>query len=696
MTSLEMSLVGSAVPVTMVMAAGLVLERWAARRRPAAGSFVAAATLGLVVSTTALALVPRAGWWAWPWPVIGAAGQPAPDAGLGSTRTSEGTRARPSARAEQGGLAWSRAYVRALEAWLEAAGSSRSSAGAGAAGGLRLAVLGAIGLSFGRLFLGLWAVRGCRIRSQRIDDPHVGGLVDELRAAMGCGREVELRESSELTGAATVGWRRPVVLLPVEWRTWSKTELRAVLAHELAHVRGGDYRAGLVARSSVALHVYHPLAHWLAARLRLEQELAADALGARVGGGREAYLRVLSRMAIRQEEQALGPARMFLAGRGTLIRRIEMLRDPRGSNEAELGRRGRAVLAVPLVVVALAAGGLRGPDRPARAGEPGGERRGPDASRWDFSYIPADVQAVAAVRPAAAFRHPGMSPHAGTLRAMLDRVFPGSPVRIEQIEQVAVGMSVQPIGPVKDAHVSKRLIMNGFMARSTVPVDWKVEVERLLKVAGEGRMEEATHRDSVYYKIVDAPKYGTDLSVYFPDGRTIVCYPGGIIRAMIDGSGRGGPAFARDRDGKATDGDLVTYIVDNRRGQFTPSRPAYDTPEELAAIDLIEKANRITIGVRDADTLALRVIAEGSSPGAGAAIARAGEELRKQNLEESADRLSERHPDWTPGHLAGIRIARRLWEQLRIKAGEQSAEFQAETEIGLPEVAEALIAGGLF
>ena len=53
-----------------------------------------------------------------------------------------------------------------------------------------------------------------------------------------------------------------------------------MLAHELAHVVRGDFLTGLIAQFSVALHFYHPLAHWLAKRLRLEQELAADAWGA--------------------------------------------------------------------------------------------------------------------------------------------------------------------------------------------------------------------------------------------------------------------------------------------------------------------------------------------------------------------------------------------------------------------------------
>ena len=38
--------------------------------------------------------------------------------------------------------------------------------------------------------------------------------------------------------------------------------------HELAHVRRGDFPGRLVARLCVIFHFYHPVAHWLSARLR--------------------------------------------------------------------------------------------------------------------------------------------------------------------------------------------------------------------------------------------------------------------------------------------------------------------------------------------------------------------------------------------------------------------------------------------
>ena len=43
--------------------------------------------------------------------------------------------------------------------------------------------------------------------------------------------------------------------------------------------------SGLVARAAGALQFAHPAVHWLARRLLLQQELAADALAAGVAGG---------------------------------------------------------------------------------------------------------------------------------------------------------------------------------------------------------------------------------------------------------------------------------------------------------------------------------------------------------------------------------------------------------------------------
>ena len=91
-------------------------------------------------------------------------------------------------------------------------------------------------------------------------DREVLELVDVLRAELGCLRPVEVRQCNDLVTAATIGWRRPVVLLSSDWPTWTNQQRRAVLAHEIAHARSHDFLALLFGQLGVMLHLYHPLA----------------------------------------------------------------------------------------------------------------------------------------------------------------------------------------------------------------------------------------------------------------------------------------------------------------------------------------------------------------------------------------------------------------------------------------------------
>ena len=117
-----------------------------------------------------------------------------------------------------------------------------------------------------------------------------GGLYERCHPYRRRTQPGELRESAEIAAPAIVGWRRRLILLPQQWREWSEAERQAVLAHEVAHIVRGDFVAWFVAQLGVVLHFYNPLVHWLARRLRIEQELAADALGAMAAGGSGTYL----------------------------------------------------------------------------------------------------------------------------------------------------------------------------------------------------------------------------------------------------------------------------------------------------------------------------------------------------------------------------------------------------------------------
>lgn len=83
--------------------------------------------------------------------------------------------------------------------------------------------------------------------------------------------------SSACAAPVTVGWIRPVVILPDGWRSWSGTQLEAVLLHEQEHARRRDPLVQWLALLNRAIFWCHPLAWWLERHLARLSEEACDA-----------------------------------------------------------------------------------------------------------------------------------------------------------------------------------------------------------------------------------------------------------------------------------------------------------------------------------------------------------------------------------------------------------------------------------
>lgn len=103
---------------------------------------------------------------------------------------------------------------------------------------------------------------------------------------------VEVRSSS-VPVPFTCGVIRPLILLPESARGWEELRLRAVLLHELAHVRRRDCLAKHLAQWSRALLWWNPLAWMLASRMDQEQERACDEAMLSAGVAPEAYAKAL-------------------------------------------------------------------------------------------------------------------------------------------------------------------------------------------------------------------------------------------------------------------------------------------------------------------------------------------------------------------------------------------------------------------
>jgi beta-lactamase regulating signal transducer with metallopeptidase domain len=100
----------------------------------------------------------------------------------------------------------------------------------------------------------------------------------DLAVASRVGRSWQLRisTSESLRAAITWGFGRPVVMLPQAAHDWDPQRLRAVLLHELAHIKRFDSAVQLCSQVVCAVLWFNPAA-WLAtASLRSEAEAAAD------------------------------------------------------------------------------------------------------------------------------------------------------------------------------------------------------------------------------------------------------------------------------------------------------------------------------------------------------------------------------------------------------------------------------------
>ena len=168
---------------------------------------------------------------------------------------------------------------------------------------------------------------------------------------------VRLLESRRFRVPFASGVLHPLIVLPVSARRWSAPRLRAVLLHELRHIRRWDPLTQAVAYAICSLFWFVPLV-WLAhSYLYLEQEKACDSGVVSDGVAPGEYAACLLEFA-RLFQRPAAPAGLYVAGwrRKILAERIRHV--ARGPWTAGKGRHVFAV-AVLVVCVLVLAGGVR-------------------------------------------------------------------------------------------------------------------------------------------------------------------------------------------------------------------------------------------------------------------------------------------------------------------------------------------------
>ncbi|MNQ31378.1 D-alanyl-D-alanine endopeptidase precursor [compost metagenome] len=237
------------------------------------------------------------------------------------------------------------AWCAALQAWMPA---------------LVLAWSAGVGLMSLRLCLGLAWVG--KLRRQAVAAPAVWqARLDALAQRMGLHRLPPLKLHAGLSSPVTVGFWRPVILLPAALLSGMPVALlEALLAHELAHVRRWDYLVNLLQSVAEALLFFHPVVWWLSARMRAEREQVADALAAQALQDPQQLATALHALSLHTAAPQHSGLLMSARG-GALLTRIERLMVP-GLDT------GSWKMAVPALLLACATLLLQTQGKPAVSG----------------------------------------------------------------------------------------------------------------------------------------------------------------------------------------------------------------------------------------------------------------------------------------------------------------------------------------
>ena len=144
-----------------------------------------------------------------------------------------------------------------------------------------------------------------------------------LKDQLGIPRAVRLLQSGLAETAMVVGWLRPVVLVPVfAFTTLTEEQLRAVIAHELAHIRRRDHWVNLIQGVVEILLFFHPAIWWLSRRIRIEREYCCDDVSVQATGSPRNLAEGLTRL----EASRIAVATAYLtANGGSLMNRISRI-----------------------------------------------------------------------------------------------------------------------------------------------------------------------------------------------------------------------------------------------------------------------------------------------------------------------------------------------------------------------------------
>lgn len=164
----------------------------------------------------------------------------------------------------------------------------------------------------------LWLLKATRALAYTARQPVASPLLETFETlcrALKVPARTALRISARVATPVALGLLHPLVILPAGYVTaLAPEQLRAILAHELAHIRRHDYLINLLQLLAEAAFYFNPALWWINRQIRLEREACCDHLAAQYAGGPLDYAAALASIA--RHSPALAPPQPALAMHG--------------------------------------------------------------------------------------------------------------------------------------------------------------------------------------------------------------------------------------------------------------------------------------------------------------------------------------------------------------------------------------------
>jgi beta-lactamase regulating signal transducer with metallopeptidase domain/HEAT repeat protein len=192
-------------------------------------------------------------------------------------------------------------------------------------------------------------------QARPLDDESWSGPLYEIADRLGLDDAPRLLRSDEAKMPFACGVVGATIVLPAESDSWTLDRRRAVLLHELAHVRRRDLLGHTLGRLACAFYWFHPLV-WTAAReLRSESERACDDLALSCGTRAADYAEHLLDIVTSIRRDATPSVALAMARRKEFEGRMLAILDPH-LRRSSPSRAQSAALIGSLAVIALVVG----------------------------------------------------------------------------------------------------------------------------------------------------------------------------------------------------------------------------------------------------------------------------------------------------------------------------------------------------